>query len=54
MEGFVTAITDEWTFLKKHRSTFLGLSCLVSFGIGILFVTEVYKKYLIKKNIVKL
>lgn len=40
MEGFVTAITDEWTFLKKHRSLFLASACLLSYGIGISFVTE--------------
>lgn len=40
LEGFVTAITDEWPKLKKHRYIFLAASCLLSYLIGILFVTE--------------
>lgn len=40
LEGFVTAITDEWPSLKKRRSLFLAASCLLSFIIGLLFVTE--------------
>lgn len=40
MEGFVTAITDEWPALKKRRALFLGLICLLSYLIGLMFVTK--------------
>ena len=41
LEGFVTAVVDEWRFLKPRRELFLLAICLVSYGIGLLTLTEV-------------
>ena len=41
MEGFVTAVVDEWpTILKPHKELALAFLCTLSFVIGISFVVQ--------------
>ncbi|GAV07153.1 hypothetical protein RvY_17028 [Ramazzottius varieornatus] len=39
-ETFLSAICDEFRFLRKYRGTFTALSCLVLFLLGMICVTE--------------
>lgn len=42
MEGFVTAIVDEWPAqLRKRKELFIAGVCFVSYFIGICFVIQV-------------
>lgn len=40
VEAFITACTDIWPKLRKNRMLFLFMNCLISFFIGIIFVTQ--------------
>ena len=41
MEGFFTAIIDEWAhLLRPHKEMFIMFVCLVSYFIGIIFVVK--------------
>lgn len=42
MEGFVTAIIDEWPqFLRKRKERFIALICFFSYTIGLSCISEV-------------
>lgn len=41
MEGFFTAIIDEWAYyLRPHKELFILAVCTVSYSIGIIFVVK--------------
>jgi len=40
VEGFIAVIEDERPYLRKKRKQFLGFICALSYGIGIIFVTN--------------
>ena len=41
LEGLVTALFDEWTFLKKKREIYIAVLFFICFLIGLTNVTEV-------------
>jgi len=41
LEGFITACSDEWPFLKRKKEIYIGILCLVSYLIGLTTLTEV-------------
>uniref|UniRef100_T1JD97 Transporter n=1 Tax=Strigamia maritima TaxID=126957 RepID=T1JD97_STRMM len=41
MEGFITAVIDEWpTVLRPRKELFIGVVCLLSYLLGLCFVTR--------------
>lgn len=41
MEGFFTAIIDEWEYyLRPHKEMFILFVCTVSYVIGLIFVVK--------------
>ena len=41
LEGLVTALFDEWTFMKKKREIYIAILFFICFLIGLSNVTEV-------------
>ena len=42
MEGFITAVVDEWpNQLRPYKELFILFICVISYGIGFLFVNQV-------------